>query len=336
MASPSIITRFSFQTILLFLSISTTLLLSIASALEFTVGGPAGWTVPSAQDPDFYNHWASRNRFHVGDVLNFLNEADSVLVVSGIENYMQCNTTAPIQELPAGNTVFQFTRYGFYYFISGQVAHCLAGQRMIVRVMVHPDPDSISPSLPPVPSPSEAAAPVGYYNEPASSPSSSSGSSTHYHNVSSSAKVGAGYGSLDFLNEADSVLVVSGIFKYMQCNTTDPIQELAAGNTVFHFTRYGFYYFISGQVAHCLAGQRMIVRVMVHPDPGSISPSLPPAPSPSKAAAPGGYYNEPASSPSPASSSGSSTHYHNVSSSAKIVTGYGSLGVIGALLVIGL
>lgn len=143
---------------------------------------------------------------------------------------------------------------------------------------------------------------------------------------------------VDFLNEADSVLVVSSIFKYMQCNTTDPIQELPAGNTVFRFTRYGFYYFISGQVAHCVAGQRMIVRVMVHPDPGSISPLLPPALSPSdEAAAPGGYYNEPVSSPSPVpSSSGSSTHYHNVSSAAKVGAGYGSLSVIGALLVIGL
>ncbi|XP_078171441.1 early nodulin-like protein 6 [Carex rostrata] len=172
MASPSI-TRFSFQTIL-FLSITTTLFSSVAFALEFTVGGPAGWTVPSAQDPDFYNHWASRNRFHVGDTLNFLNEADSVLVVSSISKYMQCNTTDPIQELPPGNTVFRFTRYGFYYFISGQVAHCVAGQRMIVRVMVHPNPGSISPLLPP------ALSPVP----------------SNYHSVSSAAKVGSGYGSL--------------------------------------------------------------------------------------------------------------------------------------------
>lgn len=80
------------------------------------------------------------------------------------------------------------------------------------------------------------------------------------------------------------------------------------------------------------------MRVMVHPNPGSISPLLPPALSPSdEAAAPGGYYNEPASSSSPApSSSGSSAHYHNVSSAAKVGAGYGSLGVIGALLVIGL
>ncbi|KAJ4816264.1 Early nodulin-like protein 1 [Rhynchospora pubera] len=134
MASPSI-TPFSFNSILV-LAASTTLLLSISSAHEFIVGGPTGWIVPPAEDPQLYNLWANMNCFHVGDFLNFQNATDSVLVVSSLDKYMQCNTTDPIQELPPGNSVFQFPRHGFFYFISSEVDHCLARQRMTVHVVV--------------------------------------------------------------------------------------------------------------------------------------------------------------------------------------------------------
>lgn len=40
----------------------------------FVVGGdgPRGWSQPTGTD-ETYNHWASRNRFHIGD---FLGEID--------------------------------------------------------------------------------------------------------------------------------------------------------------------------------------------------------------------------------------------------------------------
>jgi hypothetical protein len=38
-------------------------------AVVFSVGDEKGWTVPSGNGTESYNHWAKRNRFQVGDVL---------------------------------------------------------------------------------------------------------------------------------------------------------------------------------------------------------------------------------------------------------------------------
>ncbi|KAJ4754554.1 Early nodulin-like protein 1 [Rhynchospora pubera] len=189
MASPSI-TPFSFNSILV-LAASTTLLLSIASAHEFIVGGPTGWIVPPAEDPELYNLWANMNCFHVGDFLNFQNATDSVLVVSSLDKYMQCNTTDPIQELPPGNTVFQFPRHGFFYFISSEVDHCWARQRMTVHVvvMVHQEPYSICQLMQAPTSSTYTAAPP--YPYPCGS---ESGSLSSRHNNISTVVVGAPYG----------------------------------------------------------------------------------------------------------------------------------------------
>lgn len=35
----------------------------------FSVGDEKGWTVPSGNGTESYNHWAKRNRFQVGDIL---------------------------------------------------------------------------------------------------------------------------------------------------------------------------------------------------------------------------------------------------------------------------
>lgn len=46
----------------------------------FVVGGdgPRGWSQPTGTD-ETYNHWASRNRFHIGD---FLGEIDRSIAIS--------------------------------------------------------------------------------------------------------------------------------------------------------------------------------------------------------------------------------------------------------------
>ncbi|URD94994.1 Plastocyanin-like domain [Musa troglodytarum] len=133
MASP-IQTKF-FPNLLLFLSIAL-LLSSAVSAYEFRVGGPRGWTKPTGDELGNYNHWATKNRFHVGDSLYFKYENDSVLVVDK-NAYKECNTTDPQLKFVDGNTTFRFDRHGYFYFISGKPGHCEAGERLIVRVMVH-------------------------------------------------------------------------------------------------------------------------------------------------------------------------------------------------------
>ncbi|XP_072962624.1 early nodulin-like protein 21 [Typha angustifolia] len=122
-----------------FFFIFVSLLMSpVQSALEFHVGGSKGWKVPAADDTESYNHWAMRSRFHVGDYVYFKYVNDSVLLVDR-KAYSECNTTAPLLEFADGNTTFRFDRYGFFYFISGTAGHCEAGQRIIIRVMVHPE-----------------------------------------------------------------------------------------------------------------------------------------------------------------------------------------------------
>jgi hypothetical protein len=41
---------------------------SVSSLPAAVVGDEKGWVVPS-NGTEAYNHWAKRNRFHVGDVL---------------------------------------------------------------------------------------------------------------------------------------------------------------------------------------------------------------------------------------------------------------------------
>ncbi|CAD5184299.1 mavicyanin-like [Musa acuminata AAA Group] len=118
-----------------FLSVSL-LLSSTLSAYEFRVGGPKGWTKPTGDELENYNHWATKNRFHIGDSLYFKYENDSVLVVDK-NAYKECDTKAPLLKFVGGNTTFTFDRHGYFYFISGEPGNCKAGERLIIRVMVH-------------------------------------------------------------------------------------------------------------------------------------------------------------------------------------------------------
>ncbi|XVE96688.1 hypothetical protein REPUB_Repub02eG0244200 [Reevesia pubescens] len=121
-----------------------------AASFQFRVGGERGWTKPTGNESETYNEWASRNRFHVGDSLYFKYINDSVMVVNHT-SYTKCSVTNPIFKFEDGDTVFEFDRYGFFYFISGERGHCEAGQKLIVRVMVHPAISSPQPA----PSPKE-------------------------------------------------------------------------------------------------------------------------------------------------------------------------------------
>ncbi|KAJ1283285.1 hypothetical protein BS78_03G116800 [Paspalum vaginatum] len=106
-----------------------------ATGLEFHVGGPRGWRVPDANTS--YGWWAMNNRFHVGDRLYFKYANDSVLLVDRA-CFDACNATEPLATFADGDTTFPLDRPGFFCFISGEPGHCEEGQRLIVRVMVHP------------------------------------------------------------------------------------------------------------------------------------------------------------------------------------------------------
>ncbi|KAK3039593.1 hypothetical protein RJ639_029292 [Escallonia herrerae] len=132
---------------------------SFSEAKDYLVGGkPDAWTVPSSQ-ADSLNQWAQSSRFLVGDSLvwKFDGEKDSVLQVTK-KDYVNCNTSSPIEEYKDGNTKVKLEQSGPYYFISGAEGHCAKGQKLIVVVISnkHRGIHSISPA----PSPAEVEGPA--------------------------------------------------------------------------------------------------------------------------------------------------------------------------------
>ncbi|CAN6819900.1 unnamed protein product [Brassica oleracea] len=161
---------------------------SCVSSTEFEVGGEDGWMVPQSKTHgDMFNHWASHNRFKVGDTVRFNYTKDSVLVVSE-EEYKKCKATKPQLYSNNEDAVFKLDRPGLFYFISGISGHCEKGQKMIIKVMeTESSPDSPPPS--------------------SSSSSSSSSLPTSTHKKSSAFKTSVQCSSSGFL--AIAVLVVS-------------------------------------------------------------------------------------------------------------------------------
>ncbi|KAF9626064.1 hypothetical protein IFM89_030732 [Coptis chinensis] len=134
--------------LLLITIISTSVLLVHSAGLE--VGDKEGWAVPTSKNDQFYNQWASRNRFKVGDSISFKYKHDSVLVVTESE-YEKCHSPKPIFFSNNGSTVFEFDHSGLFYFISGIAGHCDRSQKMIIKVLEEkaPPPDDqneIAPS----------------------------------------------------------------------------------------------------------------------------------------------------------------------------------------------
>ncbi|GFP96437.1 early nodulin-like protein 2 [Phtheirospermum japonicum] len=139
----------------------------LVAGFQFQVGGVKGWRTPTGDEPETYNEWAAKNRFHIRDTLYFKYEKDSVLVVNSAD-YLNCNISNPVSKFEDGKTVFQFNRSGPFYFISGQPGHCKLGQRLIIRV-IHPS-DVEPPVLAPSPAPGgDSGGVLGEWRAPAKS-----------------------------------------------------------------------------------------------------------------------------------------------------------------------
>ncbi|KAG8058171.1 hypothetical protein GUJ93_ZPchr0002g24038 [Zizania palustris] len=161
------------------------LVVAMAGATQFKVGGDNGWSVPGAgANVESYNDWAEKNRFQIGDSLAFVypNDKDSVLLVEPAD-YNSCNTSSYDKKFADGNTVFTLDRSGAFFFISGVEANCRANEKLIVMVLARRDgtaPSSSPASASPQPSspspPSSSAAPAPATPSPSTPapPSSSS------------------------------------------------------------------------------------------------------------------------------------------------------------------
>ncbi|CAN6174707.1 unnamed protein product [Urochloa humidicola] len=139
-------------------------------AAQSDSGDEMGWTVvpPAGNGTDgTLTQWAERQRFHVGDVLDFKSWNGTVLLLARRHDYERCATGAAATRFATGSgggTMFQLERPGTFYFASGVPGRCEAGQRMAVRAVVeapffsfaptsgvNPGDDTTAPPPPPPP-----------------------------------------------------------------------------------------------------------------------------------------------------------------------------------------
>ncbi|KAE8700189.1 putative Early nodulin 16 [Hibiscus syriacus] len=124
--------------------------LQSTDAANYTVGDTTGWTVPpGGGNSDFYDEWADKKNFFVGDILefNFATDAHNVAEVTEAA-YDRCNGTNPISMHRNGPASITLNRTGEYHFICTVLGHCTGGQKLSVNVRSGPRTTSTPGSTP--------------------------------------------------------------------------------------------------------------------------------------------------------------------------------------------
>nr|XP_043625901.1 umecyanin-like [Erigeron canadensis] len=101
---------------------------------QHVVGGDIGWIIPN--DPNFYNDWASKETFTVGDTLqfNFNSGAHDVAKVLK-DGFDQCNDDGASTIITDGPGIFNLTESGEQYYICRFNGHCMANQKLVIIVV---------------------------------------------------------------------------------------------------------------------------------------------------------------------------------------------------------
>ncbi|BBN02370.1 hypothetical protein MPTK1_2g14780 [Marchantia polymorpha subsp. ruderalis] len=118
-----------------------------AEAVTHIVGGATGpgWTF-QANDLTFYDTWASKESFNVGDVLvfNFNSTLHDVLEVS-TDDLKTCTTPAsPIQRNLTSNGSLTISTSGTHAYICGVPQHCTFGMKMTITTVGASTPNTNS------------------------------------------------------------------------------------------------------------------------------------------------------------------------------------------------
>ncbi|KAI3506763.1 hypothetical protein L1887_21327 [Cichorium endivia] len=143
----------------------------------YKVGDSTGW---AANTNSNYSNWASSKVFRVHDILMFEYNAtnDNVIRVTH-SDFRSCNTSAPIKTFNSGNDSFTIKAHGHYYFTSGFSGHCVAGQKLDVRV---PKSSHVATTPPPnpttTPSPSPSHSTMSPVESKATAPSPADNAAT--------------------------------------------------------------------------------------------------------------------------------------------------------------
>ncbi|CAN6864739.1 unnamed protein product [Brassica oleracea] len=122
------------------------ILLVQVSSTQYKVGDLDSWGIPT--DAKVYSKWPKSHSFKIGDSLLFLYppSEDSMIQVTA-SNFKSCNTKDPILYMNDGNSLFNLTQNGTFYFTSGHPGHCQKYQKLIVSVGPYSaEADALSPS----------------------------------------------------------------------------------------------------------------------------------------------------------------------------------------------
>ncbi|KAH6774032.1 early nodulin-like protein 8 [Perilla frutescens var. hirtella] len=119
-----------FYTLILFLSLQSKVSCSI-----YQVGDLDAWGLPTSSNSKVYTNWANYHELKIGDSLFFLYppSQDSVIQVTK-DSYDSCNIKDPILLMNNGNSLFNITKPGNYYFTSGVDGHCGKAQKLHISV----------------------------------------------------------------------------------------------------------------------------------------------------------------------------------------------------------
>ncbi|XP_022737969.1 mavicyanin-like [Durio zibethinus] len=126
---------------------------------QYKVGDLDAWGIPTSANPQVYAKWSKYHSFKIGDSLLFLYppSQDSVIQVTE-QSYNSCNLKDPILYTNNGNSLFNITKPGEYFFTSGEPGHCEKKQKLYIAVLSG-NGSAYSPSYGPSALPETASSP---------------------------------------------------------------------------------------------------------------------------------------------------------------------------------
>ncbi|KAB2037838.1 hypothetical protein ES319_D03G104100v1 [Gossypium barbadense] len=127
---------------------------------QYKVGDLDAWGIPTSANPQVYAKWSKNHSFKLGDSLLFLYppSQDSVIQVTE-QSYNSCNLKDPILYMNNGNSLFNITKPGEYFFTSGEPGHCEKKQKLYIAVLSGNGSAALAPSYGPSALPDTASSP---------------------------------------------------------------------------------------------------------------------------------------------------------------------------------
>ncbi|KAG4969273.1 hypothetical protein JHK85_035694 [Glycine max] len=102
---------------------------------QYKVGDLDSWGIPISPSSHLYDKWSKYHNLRTGDSLP--------------ESYKSCNLKDPILYMNNGNSLFNITSEGDFYFTSGEAGHCQKNQKLHITVGVGGNTNALAPtSLP--------------------------------------------------------------------------------------------------------------------------------------------------------------------------------------------